>query len=62
MPAPPEAGGTHERGRHEPDAAHGVTALVKHPEPTREPGVDPDHPPAVRRNRECPEGTLSSME
>ena len=41
--------------------AHRVTALVEHPEPTREPGVDPDHPPAVRRNRECPEGTLSSI-
>jgi hypothetical protein len=56
LPAPPEAGGTHERGRHEPDAAHGVTALVKHPEPTREPGVDPDHPSAVSVIESVPKG------
>jgi len=56
LPAPSEAGGAHDRGRHELDVANGVTALVEHPEPTREPGVDPDHPPAVSVIESVPKG------
>ena len=58
--APPEAGGAHDRGRHELDLAHCLTTLIEHLEPTREPAVDPDHPahagplPSARLARQPP--------